>query len=146
MFREMRRSRQQLSEKESMEILENGTAGVLALSGDEDYPYAVPISYVYCGSRLYFHSAVSGHKIDAVQKSNKASFCVISQDHIVPEEYTSYYKSVIAFGRIRLLTEESEKERLRNFWPRNTTPPTLPQDAAPPSARPGPAWPCWSSA
>ena len=79
MFREMRRSRQQLSEKESMEILENGTAGVLALSGDEDYPYAVPISYVYCGSRLYFHSAVSGHKIDAVQKSNKASFCVISR-------------------------------------------------------------------
>jgi nitroimidazol reductase NimA-like FMN-containing flavoprotein (pyridoxamine 5'-phosphate oxidase superfamily) len=138
MFREMRRSRQQLSEKESMEILENGTAGVLALSGDEDYPYAVPISYVYCGSRLYFHSAVSGHKIDAVQKSNKASFCVISQDHIVPEEYTSYYKSVIAFGRIRLLTEESEKRAAAELLAKKYHPADTPAGR---SATIGQAWP-----
>lgn len=109
MFRKMRRNKQQLSERESIKILESATAGILALSGDGDYPYAVPISYVYSGSKLYFHSAVSGHKIDAIRKSDKASFCVISQDHIVPEEYTTYYKSVVAFGRIRVLTEETEK-------------------------------------
>lgn len=109
MFREMRRKRQLLDEKEDIEILKKGTAGVLALSGDEGYPYAVPISYVYSDSKLYFHSAVSGHKIDAIKNSNKASFCVIDQDCIVPEEYTTYYRSVIAFGRIRILEEESEK-------------------------------------
>lgn len=108
MFREMRRIKQALSSEESIRILEEGTSGVLALSGDEGYPYAVPVSYVYNDSRLYFHSAVSGHKIDAVRRCGKASFCVTAQDLIVPEKYTTYYKSVIAFGRIRILTEEPE--------------------------------------
>lgn len=47
MFREMRRAKQQLSRVETESILKNGTSGVLALSGDEGYPYAVPLSYVY---------------------------------------------------------------------------------------------------
>jgi len=125
MFREMRRKLQLLDEKESIAILEKGTAGILALSGDEGYPYAVPISYVYSDSKIYFHSAVSGHKIDAVQKSDKASFCVISQDCVMPEEYTTYYKSVIAFGRIRILETESEKRAAiellaRKYYPADT--------------------------
>ena len=61
-FREMRRKRQQLSEEESIAILQKATAGTLALLGDNDYPYAVPISYVYADGRLYFHSALSGIK------------------------------------------------------------------------------------
>ncbi len=109
MFREMRRKLQLLDEKESIALLERGTAGVLALSGDEGYPYAVPISYVYNDSKIFFHSAVSGHKIDAIKNSDKASFCVIAQDHIVPKEYTTYYKSVIAFGRLRILEDASKK-------------------------------------
>ena len=55
MFREMRRNRQLLSKQESIDILTNGTAGVLALLGDGDYPYAVPISYVYSDSKIFFH-------------------------------------------------------------------------------------------
>lgn len=100
MFREMRRKRQLLSEKESIDVLARGTAGVLALLGDDDYPYAVPISYVYNDSKLYFHGAKTGHKIDAIKECSKASFCVIDQDNIVPEEYTTYFRSVIAFGKI----------------------------------------------
>lgn len=98
-----------LDEKESIAILEKETAGVLALSGDEGYPYAVPISYVYRDSKIFFHSAVSGHKIDAIKNTDKASFCVIAQDRIMPEKYTTYYKSVIAFGRLRILEDASEK-------------------------------------
>ena len=65
-FREMRRKRQQLSEVESIGILQKATAGTLALLGDNDYPYAVPISYVYHERKLYFHSALAGHKVDAI--------------------------------------------------------------------------------
>lgn len=36
-FREMRRKRQQLAEKESIAILQKATAGTLALLGDNDY-------------------------------------------------------------------------------------------------------------
>ena len=93
MFREMRRIKQALSKEESIQILEKGTSGVLALSGDDGYPYAVPISYVYADSRLYFHSAKCGHKIDAILKCPKASFCVIEQDVVVPEKYTTFFRN-----------------------------------------------------
>lgn len=109
MFREMRRKKQKLSKEECERILYDGTSGVLALHGDDGYPYTVPISYVYDGEKLWFHSAKSGHKIDAVLKNNKASFCVIDQDQIVPEEYTTYFRSVIAFGRIHIAEDDTEK-------------------------------------
>lgn len=111
MFRPMRRFNQALSPEDCAAVLDRGTSGVLALSGDEGYPYAVPISYVYDreAGALYFHSAKAGHKIDAVRRCAKASFCVIGQDRVVPEEYTTYFRSVIAFGTIRILEEDSEK-------------------------------------
>ena len=109
MFREMRRKRQQLSEEECEVILKRGTSGVLAVSGDDGYPYAVPLSYVYDGERLFFHCAKSGHKMDAMLRCSKVSFCVIDQDRIVPEEYTTYFRSVIAFGVVRILEDDNEK-------------------------------------
>lgn len=109
MFREMRRKKQLLSESESVEILNRGTSGVLAVAGDDGYPYAVPLSYVYDDGKIYFHSAKSGHKVDAVVKNAKASFCVIDQDEIIPEEYTTYFRSVVAFGNVHIIEEEDKK-------------------------------------
>ena len=108
-FREMRRKRQQLSEEESIGILQNATAGTLALLGDNDYQYAVPISYVYHERKLYLHSALAGHKVDAIRKCDKASFCVIDKDDVQPEKYTTFFRSVIAFGRIHIIEDETEK-------------------------------------
>ena len=85
MFRELRRKKQALSQEECTAVLNCVTSGVLALAGDNDYPYAVPISYVYDGEKLYFHCAKSGHKLDAICRNPKASFCVIDKDEIVPE-------------------------------------------------------------
>ena len=111
MFREMRRKKQILTEEETKEILNRGSSGVLALLGDDDYPYAVPVSYVYCDSKLFFHGAKSGHKIDAIRKCDKASFCVIDKDDVIPEEYTTYFRSVIAFGKIRIMEDEMEMRK-----------------------------------
>ena len=108
-FREMRRKRQQLSGEESIGILQKATAGTLALLGDNGYPYAVPISYVYHEGKLYFHSALSGHKVDAIHQCDKASFCVIDQDDVQPPKYTTFFRSVIAFGRIHIIEDEDEK-------------------------------------
>lgn len=109
MFREMRRKRQLLSQEESVAILKKMTAGTLALAGDDGYPYAVPISYVYADNKIYFHSAMKGHKIDAILQNSKVSFCVIEQDYVVPAEYTTYFRSVIVFGKARILTDDAEK-------------------------------------
>ena len=108
-FRPMRRMRQQLSKEVCDNILRNATSGTLALLGDGDYPYAVPLSFVYCGTCIYFHSAKSGHKIDAIKREDKASFCVISKDEIHGDEFTTYFRSVIAFGRITIVSSPGEK-------------------------------------
>ena len=108
-FREMRRKRQQLTDSESISILEKATSGTLALLGDGGYPYAVPISYVYHDGKLYFHSAMNGHKVDAISNCDKASFCVIDQDEVHGERYTTYFRSVIAFGRIHIIEDKKEK-------------------------------------
>ena len=105
----MRRKKQALSNEDCAAILNRGTSVVLALAGDNGYPYAVPISYVYDEGKIYFHCAKNGHKLDAINRKAKASFCVIDQDQIVPEEYTSYFRSVIVFGTMRILTDDSEK-------------------------------------
>ncbi len=111
MFREMRRKNQLLTDEECIEILNSSTSGTLALLGDNDYPYSVPISYVYNDGKLYFHSALTGHKIDAINLHSKASFCVIAQDKVVPEKYTTYFRSVIAFGKICVIDNDAEKLR-----------------------------------
>ena len=108
MFRPMRRKNQLLPHAEAETILLRNTAGTLALMGDEGYPYAVPMSYVYENGRIYFHCATEGHKLDAVRRCEKASFCVIDQDAVAPEKLTTLFRSVIAFGRIRILEEEAE--------------------------------------
>lgn len=103
MFREMRRKNQQLAHDACVRLLQAGSSGVLSLLGDGSYPYGVPISYVYDDDRLYFHCAASGHKLDAVRSCDKASFCLITQDDVLPEKFTTLYRSVIAFGRIHIM-------------------------------------------
>ena len=108
LFREMRRYKQQMTEDECREILNTETSGVLAVSGDDGYPYAVPMSFVCNDNKIYFHCAKSGHKLDAVKRESKASFCVIHKDDVVPEEFTTYYKSVIVFGKVRIIDSGDE--------------------------------------
>lgn len=111
MFREMRRNAQSLSNKECEEILKNATAGVLSVHGDDGYPYSVPLSYVYADGKIYFHSALTGHKIDAINKHEKVSFCVIAKDDVAPEEFTTHYKSVIIFGKAKIVEDKDETKR-----------------------------------
>jgi hypothetical protein len=109
MFREMRRKKQLLSEAETIEILQSCTSGVLAVIGDNNYPYAVPLSYAYKDGKLFFHFAKAGHKLDSIVKNSRVSFCVIQTDHVIPDSLTTHFRSAIIFGGARILTEDSEK-------------------------------------
>ena len=108
MFPEMRRKKQQLSNEETEEILRRGSHGVLALLGNEGWPYALPISYVYDEGRLYFHCAAAGHKLEAIAREPRASLCVVDMDEVIPELFTTAYRSAIAFGRLRVLEDREE--------------------------------------
>lgn len=109
MFRPMRRFKQQLGRERCEEILRKGSYGVLAVLGDEGYPYTVPLNYHYCDGKLLFHCAASGHKLDAVRACDKVSFCVVDKDELVGEKLTTFFRSVIVFGRVRVIEDTEEK-------------------------------------
>ena len=109
MFRKMRRLGQELTKEECIDILTNEPRGVLALIGDDDYPYAIPMSHVYVDGKIYFHGAQKGHKIDAIKNSSKVSFCVMDKGVKAEDSWWYTFKSVIVFGRIRILTDRDER-------------------------------------
>ena len=115
MFREMRRSKQILSREATEKILREGDFGVLAVAGDDGYPYAVPISYAVDGNKIYFHSAKTGHKLDAIKNNDKVSLCVVGKHEVVAEEFTTYFSSVIAFGRIKIVEDDADPDKLRGL-------------------------------
>lgn len=109
MFRDMRRKKQLLSKEETIEILKSCSAGILGLIGDNDYPYTVPVSYTFEEDKIYIHSAIKGHKIDGIESNDKVSFTVIGKDEVIQETFTTHFRSVIIFGRAKILTEDSKK-------------------------------------
>ena len=109
MFRKMKRIGQEISKEECEEILTNEPRGVLALLGDDDYPYAIPMSHVYVDGKIYFHGAQEGHKNDAVKKHSKVSYCVIDKGVKAKDSWWYTFKSVIVFGKIKTLTDRDEK-------------------------------------
>lgn len=118
----MRRAKQQLSQEECLAIIDDATSGVLSVLGDDGYPYGVPLSFARTGMTLVFHSAATGHKVDAVSRHPQASFTIVAQDKVVPSEYNTHFRSVIAFGRVRIVEDRNEKMALlrtlgERYWP-----------------------------
>lgn len=106
MIRKMRRFKQQLSKEECEGLLKVAPRGVLAVLGDEGYPYAVPLNFVYDDGSIYFHCAAEGHKMDALLACDKASFCVLDEGRQEEGEWWLHFNSVIAFGRVKRVVEE----------------------------------------
>ena len=114
MFRNMRRFKQQITEEECHEVLKNAKRGVLSLLGEDGYPYGLPINHWYCeeDGKLYFHGAKAGHKIEAIRKCDKASFCAYDEGYRKEGEWALNIKSVIAFGRISLVEDEDLSRKI----------------------------------
>lgn len=102
MFRELTRIKKKIPHEECVQILKHEPRGVLSLIGDEGYPYGIPLNHYYNeeDGRLYFHSGKQGHKIDAMRRDAKASFCVMDQGYRNEGEWALNIKSVIVFGHL----------------------------------------------
>ena len=113
MFREMRRIRQQISEEKCVQLLREQPRGVLSMLGDDDYPYGIPLDHWYCeeNGRLYFHCAKTGHKLDAVRRHDKVSYCVCDQGFRREGEWALNIQSVVIFGRMHIVNEENDTLR-----------------------------------
>ncbi len=112
MFRGMRRFKQELTQEECINVLINEPRGILSVLGDDGYPYGVVMNHWYHeeDGKLYFHGAKEGHKIDAIKSCDKVSYCVHDEGFRKEGEWALNIKSVIVFGRIRIV-EDEEKMR-----------------------------------
>ncbi|MBR2571236.1 MAG: pyridoxamine 5'-phosphate oxidase family protein [Clostridia bacterium] len=118
MFRPMRRIKQQLPAEECVRILETERRGVLAVLGDEGYPYAVPLNFYYDpdSRQIYFHCAKEGHKLDAIARCEKVCFTVHDEGYLLDGDWGYHVKSVIAMGRAHVVEDERERyEKTRRF-------------------------------
>lgn len=116
MFREMRRIKQQIPVEECVQILKEQPRGVLSVLGDSDYPYGIPLDHWYCegNGKLYFHCAKMGHKLDAVHKHDKVSYCVMDEGFRKEGDWALNIRSVVIFGRMRVVgdTEDELKRKI----------------------------------
>lgn len=114
MFRKMRRFKQQLPDEECVKILKEEPRGILSVLGDNDYPYGMPLDYVYHDGKIIFHSALEGHMYDSIRKHDKVSFCVLNKGQKVENDWYYIFKSVIVFGRIKEVCDKEERlQKLR---------------------------------
>ena len=110
MFRSMRRFKQQLPEEECIRILKEEWRGVLAMHGEDGYPYAIPMDHYYDeeSGRIYFHGAAEGHKIDAITSDPKVCYTVYDKGFLKDGDWALNISSVVVFGKIHVV-EDREK-------------------------------------
>lgn len=109
MYREMRRKEKQLAQEELLDILKQGEYGVLSTVGNNGMPYGVPVNYLYEEGVIYFHCSLEGHKVDNMRENPKVSFCVVTDVSLIPDDFNTRFRSVIAFGKVRQVTDKTEK-------------------------------------
>lgn len=105
MFRELTRKKQALSREKCIEILQNEPRGVLSVLGDGGYPYGMPMNFLYDNGKIYFHSGKKGHKVDAISRDERVSFCVFDGGYRKDGEWALNISSVIVFGRMKVVDD-----------------------------------------
>lgn len=113
-FRELARKNKEISKEECLELLMTEARGTLAVNGDGGYPYAMPMNHFYNAEDgcIYFHCGRAGHRLDAIRRSDKASFCVCERGERADGDWAFTVRSVIAFGKIEVLDDIDDVARI----------------------------------
>ena len=110
MFRPIRKKKNEISVDKAKALLHSSRRGVLAVNGDDGYPYAIPINYLYDeeNEKIIFHGAKAGHKVDALKKNDKICFTVFGNEMVKEEAWAPFLQSVVVFGRCHLVESQEE--------------------------------------
>lgn len=118
MFRKIRKIKNEINQEDVKELLKTSRRGILAMNGDDGYPYAIPVNYFYdeTEGKMFFHGAKAGYKVDCLKSSDKVCFTVIGSEMIRAEEWAPYMRSVVVFGRCQLIDDKQiAMKRLKDF-------------------------------
>lgn len=112
-MRALRRIEKSMDVQDTKDLLLLGEYGILSMVNVDGGGYGVPMSYAAelsdAGDHLYFHCAKQGHKLDNLQANARVCFCVVGGTRLLPEKFTTQYRSVMAYGNIVVVEEEAEK-------------------------------------
>jgi hypothetical protein len=124
MFRKMRRIKNQISQEEAKDLLRNNKRAAFSVNGDAGYPYTIPINFYYDEeeNRIYFHSAKTGHKVDAMKENDKVCLTTWNEGYREKGEWSYHVSSCVVFGRARLIedakvTEEKIRTLALKYYP-----------------------------
>ncbi|GAB1476822.1 pyridoxamine 5'-phosphate oxidase family protein [Bacillota bacterium] len=115
MFQEMRRKDREISNDQIEQILLEADYGVLSTIGENGYPYGVAVNYIYYKGRIFIHCAAKGHKLNNIKHNNKVSFLIVTDVDVKPEQVSTNYKSVVAFGSAEEIQGDLKDEALKQF-------------------------------
>ena len=110
MFRPIRKKKNEISTDAAKALLRSSRRGVLAVNGDDGYPYAIPINYLYDeeNEKIIFHGAKAGHKVDALKKNDKICFTVFGNEMAKEEAWAPFLRSGVVFGRCHLVESQED--------------------------------------
>lgn len=97
-MKSIRRSDREITIQEAKDLLVNAEYGIMSTVGKDGQPYGLPLSYVYKNDCIYFHCAVSGHKLENIEHNPKVSFCVVGKTKVLPDKFATEYESTVVFG------------------------------------------------
>lgn len=110
MFRPIRKKKNEIPAEEARELLRTSRRGILAVNGDDGYPYAIPINYFYdeANGKIFFHGSRAGHKVEALKRCDKVCFTVTGNETVMEEAWAPYVRSAVVFGRCHLIKDQEE--------------------------------------
>ena len=112
MFKDIKKKKRELNKEDTIEVLIKGREGVLSTISENGYPYGLAVNYAYYNNCIYFHCSNNGHKLDDINLNNKVSFFVSSDVKVIPENFTTYYKSAVVFGHASIVTDDEKRDAI----------------------------------
>ncbi len=124
MFRPIRRTKNEISVEDAKALLRNNRRAAFSVNGDDGYPYTIPVNFYYDedDNRIYFHSAIKGHKIDSIKANDKVCLTTWNDGYLEEGDWAFHVSSCVVFGRARLIedrkiTEDKVRKFARKYYP-----------------------------
>ncbi len=119
----MRRKDREMPEAFGWAVADKCEWAVLGLIDADGEVYPVPVTIVREGSRVYFHSAQSGEKVECLRRHPRVSLCCIGDTNRGAfGNFTTEYESAILRGQAAEVTDPEEKQRILRLLCERHTP------------------------
>jgi nitroimidazol reductase NimA-like FMN-containing flavoprotein (pyridoxamine 5'-phosphate oxidase superfamily) len=113
----LRRADVAMTDEQMLRALDRGFVGRLATVSEDGSPYCVPLLYIWADNRVFLHgTSARGHLQANVAREPRVCFELDDADEVF--DYGRFecdsglaYRSVIAFGLIRIADDAATKQR-----------------------------------